>query len=512
MKPVDSSTPVHAGRVVFVGAGPGAADLLTLRAREMLEAADAVVHDTLVPVEILAMANPTAERLSVAHTVRDGVDHGTQTGERLVELARRHRLVVRLKGGDPTVFARLAEELDVVRRAGLSVEVVPGVTAALAAAAAAAVPLTSRTMASCLTILTGHEADAKESSCDFRALAVLPGTLAVYMGVEQAAQWSRRLLEAGVAGDTPVTIVSRASRADERIGSTTLARAAADVLDQGWRPPAVLLVGKAVAGGGTGPLAGQRVLVTRPAGQGGELAGLVRAAGGSTVAAPLVTIEPPESWEPLDRALARADTYDWIVLASVNGVRSLLARLRATRRDARSLGSARLAAIGPATARALDDAGLVADLEPTTFSSEGLVAALAAAPPRSRFLVVRADRSRDVLGPALREQGHVVDEVVAYRSVPVTAIDEAALEPGGIDWITLTSPTIARTATRLFGARMRSWKIASLSPVTSAAIREAGFTPTVEPPEATAAGLVAAMIAHGPPAAPPSDRRAVQPG
>lgn len=490
------SPPDAPGRVVFVGAGPGAADLLTVRAVEVLRIADVVVHDTLVSAEVLAVANPAAERVRVSQAVGGGIDPGTTIGAQLVELAGRHRLVVRLKGGDPTVFARLAEELEVVRRAGLRVEVVPGVTAALAAAAAAVVPLTSRTAASCFTIVTGHEADTKDTPCDFGALAALPGTLAVYMGVEQAAHWSRRLLDAGAAGDTPVTIVSRASRADERIGTSTLERTAADVVAQGWQPPAVLLVGRAVAGGAAGPLAGQRVLVTRPAGQGDELAGLVRAAGGSAVVAPLVTIEPPESWEPLDRAVDRADTYDWIVFTSANGVRSFLARLHAAGRDARSLGSASLATIGAATTRQLAAAGLRADLEPRTFSSEGLVAAFATAPPRSRLLLVRADRSRDVIGPALTAAGHVVDEVVAYRSVPVATIDVAAFEATGIEWITLTSPTIARTAVRIFGPRLNDWKIASLSPVTSAAVREAGLTPTVEPPEATAASLVAAIVAH----------------
>lgn len=486
--------PPRRGHVTFVGAGPGAADLLTLRAAEALRTAEVVVHDTLVPEPLLDAINPAARRVPVSRDDADG-DPGEATGRLLVRLAGEGHGVVRLKGGDPTVFARLAEEMQPLRAAGVPVTIVPGVTAALAAAAAAAVPLTTRAAASSLTIVTGHEADAKDSGVDYRALAAIPGTLVVYMGVEQAARWARALLAAGKPADTPVTVVSRCSWPGERIAAGTLAECAAGLEQAGWQSPAVVIVGAAARPAATGPLAGRRVLLTRPAGQGDELAALVRAAGGQCLHVPVIEIDDPPSWQPLDEALATADTYDWIVLASANGARALAARLRAAGRDARLLGTARIAAIGPATRRAVEAAGLACDLEPAEFRSEGLADAFAAMPRGGRFLLVRADKGRDVLRRRLEEAGHHVDEVVAYVSRPLEAIDSTALAAidAGVDWVTVTSSSIAEAAIRLFGPRMHRWRIASISPVTSAALARAGIAATVEATEATAAGLVEAM-------------------
>ena len=486
------------GRVVFVGAGPGAPDLLTIRATEYLRAADVVVHDRLVPVEILDIVAPDALRLSVPDVVPAGADRGEFVGHLLVEQARPGRLVVRLKGGDPVIFARLAEEVGPLHDAGIPLEFVPGVTAALAAAAAAGVPLTNRTSAPSLTLVTGHEADDKATACDFRALAAVPGTLAIYMGVEQATTWSEALLAAGMAPTTPVTIVSRCSWPDQRLATTTLGECAQEIARDAWRPPAVILIGAAARPPARGPLAGRNILVTRPATQGDELATLIRSAGGGCWQMPLVRIEPPVSWTALDEALARADTYDWIVLASVNGVRAFVARLRATGRDGRSLGTARLAAVGPATVRELRAAGLVADLAPRTFSSEGLVEAFATLAAPARMLFVRAARGREVLREELEARGHVIDEVTAYRSCPIERLDARqldALDRTGIEWITVTSPLIAETAVRVFGERLRRWRVASLSPVTTAALRGHGIEPAAEAATATMDGLVAAIIA-----------------
>jgi uroporphyrinogen III methyltransferase/synthase len=268
-----------AGRVSFVGAGPGAPDLLTLRAVERLRAADVIVHDALVPLRVLDEVNPAAERIPVAREQETRPNPGLATGRLLATLAMQGRTVVRLKGGDPSVFARLTEELEPLREAGIQVDFVPGVTAALAAAAAAGVPLTSRDGASSLTIVTGREADEKADGIDFHSLAALSGTLAIYMGVEQAARWSRQLVAAGKSPDTPVTVVSRCSWPDQRVGITTLARCAADFLRHGWLSPAVVIVGAAGVVE-AGPLGGELVLVTRPMGQETEIVTAVRSAGG----------------------------------------------------------------------------------------------------------------------------------------------------------------------------------------------------------------------------------------
>jgi uroporphyrinogen III methyltransferase/synthase len=485
------------GRVCFVGAGPGSPDLLTIRAVEILRAADVIVHDALVPLRLLDDINPRARRVQVDRARELRPDPGSATGRLLARLAVEGGTVVRLKGGDPAVFGRLAEEIEPVRQAGVPVELVPGVTAALAAAAAAGVPLTSRVAASNVTFLTGREADGKEAVVDFRGLASLQGTLVVYMGVEQAARWSRELIAAGRPPGTPVTVVSRCSWPDEQLGSTTLERCAADVERHGWRSPAVVIVGPSAVE--SGPLAGRLVLVTRPTGQERDLVSSIRAAGARTLHVPLVSIEDPPSWQPLDDAILAASTYDWIVFSSANGVRGFLGRLAALRLDGRALGTARLAAIGPATRRHLEEAGYHCDLTPTVSRSEELAAELAATARAGRFLLVRADRGREELRLGFESRGHRVDEVVAYETRPRETLDAHEAEAVGrlpVDWIVLTSPSIAGAAVRLFGDRMRAWKIATISPVTSAALEPHGLRPDAEADRATADGIVAAIIRH----------------
>jgi len=488
------------GRVAFVGAGPGNPDLLTLRAARWLRQADVVVHDALVPRELLVAVGPATELVPVP---RDGADPGEAAGHLVVQLAREGRTVVRLKGGDPAVFARMAEELRPLEEAGIPYEIVPGVTAALAAAAAAGIPLTSRAAASAVCLVTGHEADEKRSAIDFTALAAVPGTLAIYMGVEQVDKWSRGLLAAGKPGDTPVTIVSRCSWPDEQIAVTTLAECVADAQRQHWRSPAVAIVGAVAraappAPSSWQPLAGRRVLIPRPAGQGEEIAERIAEQGGTSVHIPAIRIAPPPSWDALDDALNHADTFDWIVFSSVHGVEAFLGRLAALSRDGRSLGSARLAAVGPATARALTAAGYACDCVPADFRAEGLVAALGGMGRGMRFLLCRADRGRDVLKRGLEAAGHHVTDVVAYRSMPVASLPEPMADliaTAPIDWITVTSPSVAEACHGLFGTRLADWRIASISPLTSAALDRLGLHTTAEAREATAAGIVAAMAA-----------------
>ncbi|MEI6256377.1 MAG: uroporphyrinogen-III C-methyltransferase [Planctomycetota bacterium] len=501
-----SAARVAHGRVLFVGAGPGDPELLTVRAVDCLRRADVVVYDTLVPQEVLDLVDPAVERLSVPRESREASgDPGEATGRLLAQLALDGRLVVRLKGGDPAVFGRLSEEIGPVREAGIPVEIVPGITAVVAAAAAAGIPLTSRSAASSLTIVTGHEAGDKRESIDFRPLAALPGTLAIYMGVEQVDRWSTELLSAGKPSDTPVTIVSHCSWPDQRIAVSTLSRCVADFQRHNWPSPAVVIIGEVAQpvdhppmAPTRGPLSGRRVLSTRPPGQGDNLDTLVRGAGGSCLHVPVISLGPPPSWQPLDEAIRQADTYDWIVFASTNGVRSFVGRLRAAGLDGRALGTVRLAAIGPATRLELDRAGFACDLTPDLFRSEGIIKALVQSPRPSRFLLVRANRGRDLMRRELAAKGHEVHEVVAYSSEPIAAIPAATattIDQQPIDWLTVTSGLIAESAVQLFGERIRQWRIASLSPITSAALSRHGIIPTVEAKTASAECLIAAMIA-----------------
>lgn len=501
------------GLVIFVGAGPGRADLLTLRALDRLGNADVIVHDQLVPPAVLELAGSEAARISVSQLLAvnaSGTNPGRQLGRWLAELASPGRIVVRLKGGDPTVFARLQEELEPIGEREIPFEIVPGITAAAAAAAAAAVPLTARDTASSLTIVTGHEAASKAAAIDYRWLADTGGTVVFYMGVEQAALWSAALVQAGRPKNTPVTFVSRCSWADQRVVETTLSACDTVVQETGLQSPAIAIVGSrpaAATGAARGGLAGRRLLVTRPAGQADEMIAEVGLRGGEAVHIPLIEIGPAPDPAAVEAAVAAAWSYDWIVFASGNGVRAFADCLRRSGRDARALGTARLAAIGPATRDALTACGLACDLVPDCYRSEGVLAAIADSCRRGRFLLIRADKGRELLRQQLEAAGHHVDEIAAYTSRPLAALsqeDDRRLRQFPCDWIVLTSSSIATAAVRLFGRRLNTWKIASISPITSATLAAAGYRPTVEAAAATATAILDAIEA--------SERQPTAPG
>jgi uroporphyrinogen III methyltransferase/synthase len=498
-----------------------------VRGLRALREADAVVHDLLVHPSVLAEASADAEIVPVSRAVAidgppgdsAGDDAGERAGRLLRDLALAGRRVVRLKGGDPSVFARLAEEMRPLSEAGIAVEIVPGVTAALAASASAAIPLTSRTHASSLTLVTGHRAGGGESTLDLPMLAKLPGSLVFYMGVERLGDWSAALIAAGRPVDTPVVIVSRCGWPDETILRTTLAKASGDAEVASMTSPAVAIVG-GVAGEGpaTVPrddgllrrpspdraavkgLAGRRVLLARAAGQSAELASLLVAHAAEPIECPAIRIEPPDSWKPLDDAIDAASSYDWVVFSSANGVRSFVERLRVRGLDARALGTARIAAVGAKTAEALSAAHLASDLVPEhDFRAEALADAFDAMPGPGRFLLVRADRGRDVLAGRLLAAGHDVVEVVGYRSVDVERIGPermADLRKHPPDWLVVTSPAVAAAALRLFGEFAPGMRIATISPLTSEAVRRMGFVPAAEALQATAGAIVDAMVAR----------------
>lgn len=519
---------VHgSGRVWFVGAGPGSPDLLTIRAVRVLEAADCIVHDLLVPPELLDTLPPDCERIAVCrHDLagREGaIDQGEAVGRLLVQLAGQGRSVVRLKGGDPAVFARLAEEVLPLEQAGIPFEMVPGVTAATAAAAAVSLPLTSRSDASSVTLITGHRAPQGSTSDpsaagDFARLHSLPGTLVVYMGLEEIDRWSEALLDAGHAADTPVAVVSRCSWPDQRTCTTTLAGLRSDPQIRLWPSPAVIIVGQVVRHGqprgssglaartlpattadesAAGSLAGRRVLVTRPATQATELLQRIRSSGARAVCMPLIEILPPPSWEAVDAAITTVAGFDWVVFSSSNGVEAFARRLAAIG-DARLLGTVRLAAVGPQTADALHRHGLACDLVPAVHSARGVLDAFAHVQPPGRFLLLQADRGSDTLADGLAARGHHVERVTAYVSRDVPDLDPeclAELDHNPVDWVILSSPAITAAAIRHLGGRMRGWRIACNSHASGELLLSAGLTATVISEEPSMETVVAAMQA-----------------
>ena len=508
-----------AGTVYLVGAGPGDPGLITVTGRELLRRADAVVFDALANPALLAQAPATARRLDVGKRARHHKLTQDQTNQLLLDLAREGLMVVRLKGGDPYLFGRGAEECAFLAERGIRCEVVPGVTAGLAAPATAGIPVTHRKTASTVTIVTGHEDPTKgRTSVDYGGLAALigtGGTACFYMGVGRLPAIAGELIERGLSRDTPAAAVQWGTLPRQRDVRGTLATLPQAVLDAGLGAPAIIVVGAVAALDEPGlnfftdrPLFGVRVLVTRTRQQSSELSDRLRAAGAQVIEAPTLQLVPPPDWAAVDEAVGRLGTaadqggYDWLVLTSVNAVDTLADRIDALGRDARALAGVRLAVVGRSTADALwSRLTLRADLLPERFTAAALADAMAADDglKGGRCLLLRADIARPGLPQALTDAGAEVDEVVAYETRPPAELDAAALDAlraGDIDWVTFTSSSTARNLHALLGdeaALLAGVSTASIGPATTDTVRGLGLGPTVESSAATINALVQAV-------------------
>ncbi len=500
------------GRVYLVGAGPGDPGLVTLRAVACLRQADVVLYDYLVNPAVLEYVPASAERIALGHHPGTNLSQ-EEICRRMVEAAQAGRIVVRLKGGDPSVFGRVTDEVAALQQANIPFELVPGVTAATAAAAYTGIPLTHAGCSSAVALVTGQQRHSEAGPpLDYGALADFPGTVVVYMGVTSASLWSRAMIDRGKPADTPVAIVRRCSWTDQAVYRCTLGTVADEIARHGIRPPAVIIVGEVVQHAPQRwwfselPLVGQRILVTRPRHQAQDLADRLTALGAEVMFQPAIEIAPPEDWGPVDRALDRLGEYAWIVFSSANGVSYFLDRLLSRHLDLRALAGVKLAAIGPGTAETLGQYHLRAELVPEQFRAESLAAALAPRAAGRRCLLVRASRGREVLAEHLAAAGASVEQVVAYRSTDVSQPAPEvtrALREGRLAWITVTSSAIAGALVRLFGDDLRRARLASISPVTSDTLRRFGFAPAAEANPYTMEGLAAAIVQAGP-AAPAS--------
>lgn len=497
---------MSSGKVYLVGAGPGDPGLITLRAVEVLQRADVVLYDYLVNPVLLRHCRSNANLISLGKHGTGGpgrVLNQAQINEQLVSLAQHNRHIVRLKSGDPLIFARAGEELECLTQHGIPFEIVPGVTSGLAAASYAGIPFTHRDNASAVALVTGHEdADKTTSNLDFQGLARFPGTLVLYMGVTTVRDWSHSLIEAGKSRQTPVAILRRVSFPDQQRFDTTLGEVEGFVQQHRLRPPVVFVIGEVVAQGQEWnwferrPLCGQTILVTRPDQQCAELTGPLQELGARVLLHPVINIRGMADHSAMDAAIERLDRTDWVVFSSANGVQHFFARLAALARDARAFHQARIAAIGPATAAMLQHYQVRADLVPDEYRAESLAEGLGSVAQGQRFLLVRASRGREVLNEMLTAAGGTVEQVVCYESSDVMEADEgiaSQIAAGGVDWITVTSSAIASGLVRLFGAALHKSKLASISPVTSATLRQLGYEPAAEAAEYTIAGLVAAV-------------------
>jgi uroporphyrinogen III methyltransferase/synthase len=491
------------GVVYLVGAGPGDPGLMTARSLALIAAADAIFHDRLIPPGALSGAREDAELVYVGK--QPGVPSVPQEeiGERLVAAAKAGKSVVRLKGGDPFVFGRGGEEGEALRAAGVEFEVVPGVTAGVAATAYAGIPVTHRDDASAVAFVTGHEDPEKtESALDWDALANFPGTLVFYMGVKRLGENVAALIAGGRDPAQPAAAIERGTWPGQRTVSATLGTIADAVAREEIGAPALIVVGPVAARREElawlerRPLHGRRIVVTRARAQASGLAATLRELGAEVVELPAIRIEPRLQAPEVREAAAAIGVYELICLTSPNGVRLLFEAIAAADLDSRALAGATVAAIGPGTARALAERGIVADVVPERFVGEALVEALAEVEvEKSRVLVARAAEARDVLPDALRERGAEVDVVALYETVREQPDPEAIEAAQGADYVTFTSASTVTNLTEALGARFPSAaRVVSIGPVTSEAAVAAGLAVAVEAQQHDVEGLIQALL------------------
>ncbi len=494
---------VRAGVVYLVGAGPGDPGLMTARSLALIAGADAIYYDRLIPPGALSGAREDAELVYVGK--QPGVPSVPQEeiGARLIEAARAGRSVVRLKGGDPFVFGRGGEEGEALRAAGVEFEVVPGVTAGVAATAYAGIPVTHRDDASAVAFVTGHEDPTKtETALDWEALAAFPGTLVFYMGVKRLAENAAALIAAGRDPEQPAAAIERGTWPGQRTVEATLGTIAAAVEAEEVGAPALIVVGE-VAARREGlawlerrPLHGRRVVVTRARAQASGFAATLRDLGAEVVELPAIRIEPRLEAAEVRAAAAAIGEYALVCLTSPNAVGLLFEALATAGRDARALAGATVAAIGPGTARALAERGIDADVVPERFVAEALVKALAAVEVKGRrVLLARAAEARDVLPDALRERGAEVDVVALYETVREQP-DAGAIEAAqAADYVTFTSSSTVTNLIEALGDRFPvAARVVTIGPVTSEAAVAAGLRVDVEAERHDIDGLLTALL------------------
>lgn len=494
------------GTVYLVGGGPGDPGLMTVRATQLIASADAILYDRLIPETALATARPDALKEFAGKGPRGDSKLQPEIEARMVELAREGKTVVRLKGGDPFVFGRGGEEAATLAAAGIPFEIVPGVTAGVAAAAYAGIPVTHRDHAAAVAFVTGQENPEKpDSSLDWDALARFPGTLVFYMGVKNLPDIATRLIAGGRPADQPVAVIARGTTAAQHTVTGPLDRIAALVAEADVQPPALTVVGDVVGEREhiewfeRRPLSGRTVAVTRARPQAGRLATMLSALGAAVVQTPTIQIQPrdDDSVRALATRVAAGDAFDLICFTSANGVDAFFTALAGAGADARALAGARLAAVGSTTAGALREHGLIAEFVPERATAEGLLELLAGQELSGlRILVAVAAAARPVLAQGLTDCGGIVERVDLYDTIaePLDAGQISALVKA--DFVTFASGSAVRSLIESLGGiePLQNGRLISIGPITSSALRENGLQPTIEAERHDIEGLVDALL------------------
>ncbi|MBU7006731.1 uroporphyrinogen-III C-methyltransferase [Phosphitispora fastidiosa] len=498
------------GRVYLVGAGPGDPKLITVKGLECIQTADVIVYDRLSSPRLLSHAKPGAELIyagksPVRHTLKQD-----EINRVLVDKAQEGKTVTRLKGGDPFVFGRGGEEAEFLLENNIPFEVVPGITSGIAVPAYAGIPVTHRDFNSTLAIITGNEDPTKEdTSVEWDKVATGCGTIVFYMGMSNLPYIVEKLTANGRPPETPAAVIRWGTRPEQKTVTGVLSNIVEKAREAQMGHPAIIVVGEVVSlreklmWFEQRPLFGQRVLVTRSRSQASALAREIELLGGEPWEFPTIEITAPEDYGPLDRAITDIDSYDWLVLTSVNGVQSFMNRMREIKKDVRCLKDTKIAAIGPKTREEIEKYGVFCEFMPEEFVAEAIIDIFREHDLRGkRFLLPRADIARKVLPDTLESMGAIVDEVTAYRTVMGSG-DSAEvikmLEEKRIHVLTFTSSSTVKNFVRKIGAdnipRLTEGVIvASIGPITSAAARELGLEVAVEAEVYTIDGLVQAVL------------------
>jgi uroporphyrinogen III methyltransferase/synthase len=494
------------GKVYLVGAGPGDARLLTLRAAELIADADLVALDALVSSDIAAMIPKSARIVYVGKRAAAHALPQDQINQLLIDEAKNGKRVVRLKGGDPFVFGRGGEEAEELAAAGVPFEIVPGISSAIAGPGYAGIPVTHRAYATSVTLVTAHEADSGSTGIQWPALAQLDGTIVFMMGFANLGSIVRNLTAHGMPDTRGCAVISKATRADQRTVAGTLADIEPRVAAANMETPALIVVGDVVQLHGcinwfeSRPLFGTRVVVTRAREQASELKRLLEDSGAQVLQFPTIEIAPPLSYDSLDRAVD--ERYDWLIFTSTNGVAAYFDRLFARGKDVRALAGTRIAAVGQSTAADLHARGIAPDVVPERFISTELLPLLAEDQHGIRTAVIRSETGNDELLNELRRRGGEVDLAIAYRTVAADLdLEElrTLIAANAIDAVTFTS---ASTVDHFLGKLtdeerkriLHHAKIASIGETTSAAIRRYGKEPDVVARNATIRHLYDAVV------------------
>ncbi len=494
------------GICYLTGAGPGDLGLVTLKARRVLEAADVVIYDALCNPEMLAWAPKGAEiiyagKKAGAHTLPQ-----EEINALLVRLTKEGKRVVRLKGGDPFLFGRGGEEAEALAAAGQAFEIIPGISSALAVPAYAGIPITHREHNAQVTFFTGHEDPSKpESSLNYAALATQPGVKVMLMGVERLEAIAAELLRHGASPKLPVALVHRGTTSRQQTVRGPLSEIAQIAADAGLAAPAVAVFGEVVALRDklnwfeTKPLFGKRIVVTRTRNQAGALSDELRALGADAFEMPLIRIEPPKELLEFGQLVQESHTYDWLIFTSTNGVDAFFDLFFKLYDDTREIGGVRIAAVGAATAAKLKELHLHVDLQPERYLPEEIIKVFRKdhSVENEKILIIRPERARDVLSKELTKMGAIVDEAIAYRTVPeAETAGSTRFREEGADLVTFASSSAVENFMALKLPLPAGVRTASIGPVTSATMRELGLPVDIEAKQHDIPGLVKAITGY----------------